>query len=101
MKNRGFSLIELLIAVAILAIAIVPIMKGFVSSTKINSDTRGKLDATMVAEDLLEGIKKGNSHEKIITQLTDYISGSEEGRKNFFLSSGRYLRKSSPLRRDA
>ncbi len=57
LNNAGFSLVELLIAISILAIAIVPVIHGFISSIRLNTRTRGTLDTTMVAQDMIEGFK--------------------------------------------
>ena len=67
-NNLGFSLIELLIAISILAVAIVPMIHGFVSSIRLNSRTRGKLDSAMVAQDLMEGVRN-STHEKTEEQF--------------------------------
>lgn len=55
--NAGFSLVELLIAVTILAIIVVPLLHMFVTSTKINVKSRQTLRATTVAQDIMEGLK--------------------------------------------
>lgn len=55
--NAGFSLVELLIAVTILAIIVIPLLHMFVTSTKINVKSRQTLRATTVAQDIMEGLK--------------------------------------------
>lgn len=55
--NAGFSLVELLIAVTILAIIVVPLLHMFVTSTRINVKSRQTLRATTVAQDIMEGLK--------------------------------------------
>ena len=56
-SDAGFSLVELLIAVTILAIIVIPLLHMFVTSTKINVKSRQKLRATTVAQDIMEGLK--------------------------------------------
>ena len=56
-KDAGFSLVELLIAVVILAIIVIPLMNLFVSSNRINIKSRQTLRATTVAQDIMEGLK--------------------------------------------
>lgn len=56
-KNAGFSLLELLIAVTILAIITIPMLHMFVTSAKINGKSRITLRATVLAQDVVEGLK--------------------------------------------
>ncbi len=56
-KNQGFTLVEVLIAVAILAVAVTPILSSFVTTAKVNSNARRKFTATTVAESLMESVK--------------------------------------------
>lgn len=62
-KNKGFSLVELLVAVTILAIIVVPLMHMFVTATRINVKSRNTLRATTVAQDIMEGLKAYNIDE--------------------------------------
>lgn len=55
--DAGFSLVELLIAVTILAIIVIPLLHMFVTSTRINVKSRQTLRATTVAQDIMEGLK--------------------------------------------
>ena len=61
--NAGFSLVELLIAVTILAIIVIPLLHMFVTSSKINVKSRQMLRATTVAQDIMEGLKAYNLEE--------------------------------------
>lgn len=56
-RNGGFSLIEVLIAVVVLAIVAIPMIHLFLTSTKINVKSRETLRATTVAQDIMEGLK--------------------------------------------
>lgn len=56
-SNSGFSLVELLIAVTILAIIVIPLLHMFITSTNINVKSRQTLRATTVAQDIMEGLK--------------------------------------------
>lgn len=53
--NRGLSLIELIIAIAILAIVITPVFNAFITSARINLNARKTLAATDVAQTIQEG----------------------------------------------
>lgn len=55
--NRGMTLVELLIAIVILAIITVPLLHAFVSSARINMDARKRLRLTTVAQDVMEGLR--------------------------------------------
>ncbi|MCM1048046.1 MAG: prepilin-type N-terminal cleavage/methylation domain-containing protein [Clostridiales bacterium] len=62
-SNAGFSLIELLIAVIVLAIIIVPFTRSFMSSSRMNGNSRRLQRATTVAQDIMEGLKAYNIDE--------------------------------------
>lgn len=55
--HKGFSLIEVLIAMIILVIAAVPIYRSFVLTARINSTTQIKGQAKNVAENIIEGVR--------------------------------------------
>lgn len=73
-KDAGFSLLELLIAVVILAIIVIPFLNLFLSSNKLNIRSRQTLRATTAAQDIMEGLKAYNI-EEIKTQFADPASG--------------------------
>lgn len=56
-SNKGFSLIELLVCVAIMAIAAIPLMKSLGLSAKINGRAQSIQNATSLAEGVMEEIK--------------------------------------------
>lgn len=56
-KNAGFSLVELLIAVTILAIIVIPLLHMFVTTARLNGKAKQKQRATTVAQNLIEGMK--------------------------------------------
>lgn len=55
-NNRGFTLIELVIAVAILAVVVMPLVANFIQSSKMNLKGRKSLNATNLAQDVMEGL---------------------------------------------
>lgn len=73
-KNSGFSLVELLIAVTILAIIVIPLMHLFVTSTKINVKSRETLRSTTIAQDIMEGCKAYD-----VPELQEQFNHPEEG----------------------
>lgn len=54
--NRGFTLVELLIAMAIIAIVLTPLYSNFRQSTYLNGKAKKAMDATNMASDIMEGI---------------------------------------------
>lgn len=91
-SNAGFSLVELLIAVTILAIIVIPLLHMFVTSTRINVKSRQTLRATTVAQDIMEGLK-AYTLEEVRTQFTP-ADGVSPG-SYFFPSDGFYIVNSS------
>ena len=57
LNNQGVTLVELLVAVAIIGIIVGPFLHAFVSSIQTNSKARNSLRATTVAQDIVEVIK--------------------------------------------
>lgn len=72
-KNAGFSLVELLIGVTILAVITVPLLHMFVTSNKLNAKSRLTLRATVVAQDVMEGLKAYS-----VEELKEQFSGSSD-----------------------
>ncbi len=67
--NSGFTLMELLIAMLILVVALIPMLNSFVVNAKVNRKAKIKLRSTMIAQDVMEGIK-GYSTKDIYKQFT-------------------------------
>lgn len=83
--NRGLSLIELILAIAILAIVITPIFNSFITSARVNLNARKTLAATDVAQDVLEGFAdKGFS---VIVSSIGRMGNPASLSGNFALSS--------------
>lgn len=93
-SNAGFSLVELLIAVVILAIIVIPLLRMFVTSTRINVKSRQMLRATTVAQDIMEGLK-AYTLEEVRTQFTPPEGTS--GDSYFFPTEGFYVVNSSMI----
>lgn len=66
-RNSGFTLVEVLIAVAILAVISIPVLQSFVSVATVNSKSRRRLSATTIAENLMESCK-GISLKEVAAQ---------------------------------
>ncbi len=55
-RNEGFTLVELIIAAAILALVSAPLLSNFVQTSKMNEKSRKNLDAMNLAQDIMEGL---------------------------------------------
>lgn len=64
-NNAGFSLVEVILSMAILAIISIPILKYFTDSTKYNAMMADKQHATVLAQEVLEELK----NETTLVQL--------------------------------
>lgn len=61
--NRGMTLVELLVAIVLLAIVVVPLLHTFVSSARANQKARERLRLTTAAQDIMEGLKADSVEE--------------------------------------
>ncbi len=68
--NRGLSLVELIIAIIILAIVITPFLRSFVTSANTNQKAKRIMRATSVAENIMEAMKP-LTLEEIVLQLSN------------------------------
>jgi len=74
--QKGFSLIELMVAVVILAIATLGIYQAYSVSFTGMADARDRTVATNYVRQAMEGIKNMD-FDKIITQSRSYITGTK------------------------
>lgn len=66
-KNGGFTLVEVIIAVIIMAIAAIPLLHAFSTSANTSSKALVKMRATNAAENIMEDIK-GMSVEEVVAK---------------------------------
>ncbi len=64
--NRGFTLVELLIAVVVIAIVMTPLYSNFRQSTYLNSKAKAAMDATNMASNIMEGLSAYSAEEIIL-----------------------------------
>lgn len=69
-QNRGFTLVEVIIAVVIMTIAAIPILHAFSTSAQTSSKALIKMRATNAAENIMEDIK-GLTLEQIVDKYGD------------------------------
>lgn len=94
MDNKGVTLIELLVSVAILALVILPFLSSFISSAELNTKAKKKQRATMLAENIVEKIKADDiaSIEKW-SEITSNLSVDNKRNlqmENYFWMGKRY-----------
>ena len=73
LNNKGFSLVEILIAIIILGIATGPILSCFVTAVRVNAKAKDQQRWNAAAQSIMEGFK-GYSFE----ELTDQFSSSKD-----------------------
>ena len=74
-NNLGLSLVELLIAVTILAIIIVPLLHVFVSSANLNLKSKRTMKATMISENIMEEFEDLTIEELVLNYGATESSG--------------------------
>lgn len=66
-NNKGFTLLEILIAMAILAIIVVPLLHAFVTAATTNAKARRVMRATTAAQNTLEEIKASSVKDMVMS----------------------------------
>ena len=74
-KNKGFSLLELLVAVPILAVIVTPFLMAFLTTTRINATTKNQQRAKFAATNVMEDIRS----RSVDDVLAECVPGEEEG----------------------
>lgn len=73
-RNHGFTLVEVLVAAAILSLMVTPILSSFVAIARVNAKSRRRLSATTIANGVMESVK-GFSLADVSKQCNDPSSG--------------------------
>lgn len=99
--NKGFSIVELIVAVAILAAVFTPVLRSFTTAGITNAKAQTIQNGTSAAEKIMEEIK-GSSIGEIYKEATDAPSPRKDdilflsgGDASDFLSGGSYTSDSS------
>lgn len=74
LNNRGFSLLELLIAVLILSIITVPLLHTYVTASRTAAKSRQAGDATAAAQNIVEAIQ-ANSVSSVLSSDSAAVAG--------------------------
>lgn len=77
-QNKGFTLIEVLIAITILGIIVIPLLHAFVTSANVNAKSKRIMDATTLAQNIMEEFK-ASSLEGMLEQFTVDDVDEEDG----------------------
>lgn len=75
LNNEGFSLVELLVAIVILSIIVVPLLHSFVTSARTNAKARNTMHATAVAEDVMEMFEAHSLEEMADIYTSEIVEG--------------------------
>ncbi len=72
-SNEGFTLIEVLIAISLVAFSLIAILNGFIYQGKTNNSINNRNIAVLLAEEKIEEYFK-HSYDNMPADQTDYIS---------------------------
>lgn len=84
--DRGVTLVEIIVSIAILAIIVLPFLNAFVTATKTNVKAKNEMNATQLATNIMEGIEK-NSMKTLAYQF-NYPSEYFDVADGFNISDG-------------
>ena len=73
-NDKGFTLVEVIIAVVILGIVFAPLLQNFMQAARINRKARVELDATTMAQNIMEGLSAYDA-DSIIKAFDTYEVG--------------------------
>lgn len=77
-KNGGFTLVEILVAITVLGIIVVPFMHSFVTASRTNSKAKELQNATALGSNLMEEIK-ANTMEDLAFQFNYPTKNDDAG----------------------
>lgn len=81
-NNKGFTLVELIVAITLLVIVVTPIMNSFITSARVNRNARKVMVATDVAQNFIEGYSE-KTFESVMMAFTRLNSGNLSGNAAF------------------
>ena len=88
-NQKGVTLFEVMIALALFAIIIVPVMKSFLTAVSVNKRSREVMIATDVAQEIMEGIS-GKTYQDVVHALGIANSGGFSFAEGDRKTSGKY-----------
>ena len=106
LNNKGFSLVELLIATVILAIVVAPLLHAFVTAATTTVRSRQLGDATLVSENIAEAVKVNSLSDLFneANRASSYFAGASESSTKKLYSydgdSSSYTELTNPTKAD-
>lgn len=86
--NKGFSLVEVLLAIVILGLIAVPILQMFFSSYKINEKSKRMLTAAELAQTTIEALSSQTYDENVTIKGTHVADGLGQQYKDAYANRG-------------
>ncbi len=106
LNNSGFTLLEVLIAVIILAVVCVPIFRAIITSAETNAKSKIKMRATNTAENLMEDFKTHDIEELVesysksasntVIKPGDSVGGVASSKYIFDIADSTYYKEKLP-----
>ena len=87
-SNKGFSLVEVLLAIVILGIIAVPVLQMFFSSYKINEKSKRMLTAAELAQTTIEALSSQTYDENLTIKGTHVADGLGQQYKDAYANRG-------------
>ncbi|MBR4543364.1 MAG: prepilin-type N-terminal cleavage/methylation domain-containing protein [Lachnospiraceae bacterium] len=88
LDNKGVSLVELVVAMALFVIVIVPICASFITSMRVNQKSRKMMAANDLAQSIIEGYS-GKTYEGVKLSISNI--GTANLSENLALSTGGFV----------
>lgn len=88
-KDSGFTLVELIVAIVILALVAAPVLHAFLSSAQMNGNSKKLLRATTAAQNVMERIK-GTGLEELLAVSSEAVV-ADRGDGSYQLTFGREM----------
>lgn len=81
-NNKGFTLLEVLVAMVILTVVCVPLLRSFATSAQTNAKAKLQMKSTTAAENVMEKVKNMSTDE--LKDITTTYSGSYSDKTIYF-----------------
>jgi len=89
-NKNGFSLVEVLVAIVVLSIIVLPIINYFVNSIGIVHQSETMSQAADIANDTMEILKKGELNSDISFNINDSVDNSNLVKYEIYTNANNY-----------